>query len=1054
MNGFGSVLELSGLDGTNGFQINGQNRLDVFGWSVASAGDVNGDGFDDVIIGAYLTSIAEGSAGATYVVFGKAGGFEPELNLTSLDGTNGFKISGEFAFDYSGRSVASAGDVNGDGFDDLIVGAPGADPYDTLSTAQGAKQGESYVIFGRTSGFAADLNVSTLDGTNGLRINGGGVFDQSGWSVASAGDLNDDGFDDVIIGAPFASPNGNAYSGVTYVVFGKAGGFESDLDLATLNGMNGFRITGGLAQDRSGWSVASAGDVNGDGFDDLIIGVPYADPNGNLSGAGYVVFGKAGGFEPELKLATLDGISGFQISGGAEGDFSGVSVSSAGDVNGDGFDDLIVGAPTAAPNGSYSGAGYVIFGKSGGFVPELNLSMLDGTDGFRVNASGFKERFGNSVASAGDVNGDGFDDLIVGAPWTDTNGNYSGAAYVIFGRSGGFGATLDVSTLDGTNGFQIFGEFEGSWFGWSVASAGDVNGDGFDDLIIGAPIMTINGLVPGAAYVLFGKASDGSVVLTGTEGADLLIGGAFNDTLSGLGGSDTLNGLGGNDRLDGGAGDDTLTGGAGDDIYLVDALGDVVTEALNEGSDTVQAGVTYALGANLEHLVLTGSAAINGTGNAFANRLTGNAGANRLDGGAGDDTLTGGAGNDIYVVDVAGDVVTEAAGEGTDTVQSTVSYSLGLNVENLTLTGTAAINGTGNAGANVLTGNAGANALSGGAGNDTLNGGAGADSLEGGAGDDIYIVDAAGDVVTEAAGEGTDTVQSAVTYTLGTNAENLTLTGSAAISGTGNALANVLTGNAGTNLLDGGAGNDTLIGGAGNDIYVVDAVGDVVTEAAGAGTDTVQSSVTYTLGANLENLTLTGTAAINGTGNAVANRLSGNAAVNTLDGGAGNDWLSSGDGNDSLIGGLGDDQLTGDAGDDTLDGGAGADRLTGGTGRDSYLFGAGDGIDTVYDGGTDGAVDTVQFRAGVGLGSLTISRADSGRDLVVALGTTNRIVLDDRLVDVNGGADRLRFADGRSLSVEALVQAMAAFGTPAAGELSLARADVQQYLTPLLASGA
>ncbi|MCA3457304.1 MAG: calcium-binding protein, partial [Rhodobacter sp.] len=240
----------------------------------------------------------------------------------------------------------------------------------------------------------------------------------------------------------------------------------------------------------------------------------------------------------------------------------------------------------------------------------------------------------------------------------------------------------------------------------------------------------------------------------------------------------------------------------------------------------------------------------------------------------------------------------------------------------------------------------------------------------------------------------------------------------------------------GNDTLDGGTGADALSGGAGDDTYVVDATGDTITEAANEGTDTVQSSVTLTLGTNLENLTLTGTTAINGTGNTGANTLTGNAAANQLSGGAGNDTLSGG------------------AGNDTLDGGAGADALSGGAGSDSYLFGTGDGIDTVNDGGTDSAIDTVQFRTGVGLGNLTISRADSGRDLVVALGTADRIILDNRLVDVNGGADRLRFADGKSLTVEVLVQAMAAFGTPAAGELSLARADVQQYLTPLLASGA
>jgi Ca2+-binding RTX toxin-like protein len=190
------------------------------------------------------------------------------------------------------------------------------------------------------------------------------------------------------------------------------------------------------------------------------------------------------------------------------------------------------------------------------------------------------------------------------------------------------------------------------------------------------------------------------------------------------------------------------------------------------------------------------------------------------------------------------------------------------------------------------------------------------------------------------------------------------------------------------------------------------------------------------------------------TGLAGNDTLHGNSGNDRLDGGEGNDQLFGGEGADSLTGGLGDDWLYGDVGTDTLEGGAGADHLFGGAGQDSYLYGIGDGIDTIHDGGSDGAIDTVQFRSGIGLGNLTISRADSGRDLVVALGTTDRIVLDDRLVNVNGGADRLRFADGKSLSVEALVQAMAAFGTPAAGELSLARADVQQYLTPLLASGA
>ncbi len=251
-----------------------------------------------------------------------------------------------------------------------------------------------------------------------------------------------------------------------------------------------------------------------------------------------------------------------------------------------------------------------------------------------------------------------------------------------------------------------------------------------------------------------------------------------------------------------------------------------------------------------------------------------------LSGGAGNDSMAGGAGNDTYVVDSAGDVVTEAAGLGTDLVQSSVSYTLGDNVENLTLTGTGNIDGTGNALANALTGNAG---------NNILDGGAGTDTMVGGAGDDTYVVDATTDVVTEAASQGTDTVQSSVTYTLGTNVENLTLTGTGNINATGNTLNNTLTGNAGNNVLSGGTGNDTMAGGAGDDTYVVDAAGDVVTEVAGEGTDLVQSAVTYTLGAEVENLTLTGTGNINATGNTLTNTLTGNTGANILDGGAGDD---------------------------------------------------------------------------------------------------------------------------------------------------------------------
>lgn len=339
---------------------------------------------------------------------------------------------------------------------------------------------------------------------------------------------------------------------------------------------------------------------------------------------------------------------------------------------------------------------------------------------------------------------------------------------------------------------------------------------------------------------LTGTAIAGS----GNTLANTLTGNAANNTLSGSSGNDTLRGLEGNDALNGDTGADTMVGGVGDDTYTVDNTGDVVTEIANEGIDTLLSSITRTLAAEVENLTLTGTSAINGTGNSLDNVITGNSGNNTLNGGTGSDTLRGGTGNDTYVVDVSTDVVTENTNEGTDTVQTGITYTLGANVENLTLTGSAIINGTGNSANNVLTGNSAANTLTGGAGNDTLDGGAGSDTMLGGLGNDTYVVASAGDITTENAGEGTDTVRSSVTRTLGTNLENLVLTGTSAINGTGNTANNVLTGNAanntltgndGADTLDGAAGTDTLNGGTGNDTYLFNR---------GYGTDTISENDT------------------------------------------------------------------------------------------------------------------------------------------------------------------------------------------------------------------
>lgn len=304
------------------------------------------------------------------------------------------------------------------------------------------------------------------------------------------------------------------------------------------------------------------------------------------------------------------------------------------------------------------------------------------------------------------------------------------------------------------------------------------------------------------------------------------------------------------------------------------------------------------------------------TGGAGADQIAGGNGNDTLDGGLGADSMTGGTGNDTYKVDTAADAVSEAAGGGIDTVVSSITYTLGTDVENLTLTGALSLNGTGNAGANTLTGNTGDN---------VLNGGLGTDTMLGGMGNDTYVVDASSDVVTEGLSAGLDTVIAGVSYALGTNLENLALSGSGNINATGNGGQNQLTGNAGDNVLDGGLGTDTMAGGQGNDTYFLDSAADVVIEALNAGFDTVVTSLSYTLGANIENLTLTGLATRTGTGNGLDNVLINAGSSSILNGLDGNDSLQGGTANDTLSGGNGNDGLTGGLGNNTLTGGAGAD---------------------------------------------------------------------------------------------------------------------------------
>jgi len=1025
--GAGTDLVMSSVDYVLGADL---ENLTLIGGSVISA---TGNAGDNSLVGNATTNYLDGMGGIDTLAGGQGSDFYTVDSTTDVlienagEGTDTVKTTVSFVLgnNFENLTLLGVGAINGTGnsvanvlvgnvADNVLDGGAGAD------NMAGGLGNDTYVVdaagdfLTENAGAGTDLVQSSINWTLGLN------------------------FENLALTGTAANGTGNAAANV---IMGNASNNRLD------GGAGADTLTGGLGNDTYVIDVLSdvVTEVAGGGIDTVETALTYTlgvelenlllTGSGNVNGIGNST---ANALTGNVGNNVLDGGAGADtLSGGAGNDT--YVIDDAGD--------LVIESAGAGTDVAQASVSYTLTSN----VENVTLTGVAATDAT-----------GNTLANV--LTGNAGDNVLDGGTGIDTMvGGMGNDTYV----ADSAGDVITEAASAGTDTVQTV-------LSWTLSA-------NVENLV-----LTGSGSVDGTGNTLANSitGNSGANRIDGGSGADMMTGGAGNDTyvvdnvadtiievsgggsdsvessiawtlgaelerltltgtgnLNGVGNAlaNTLNGNAGSNRLDGGAGIDTMTGGAGNDTYVVDTIGDSAVEVAAGGTDTVESSIAWTLGTELENLLLTGIAAVNGTGNGLANLLTGNAGDNVLNGGAGIDTMVGGLGNDTYVVDVLGDVTTEAASAGTDAVQSAITWTLGANIENLLITGTAAADGTGNSSANLITGNSGAN---------RIDGATGADTMVGGAGNDTYVVDNALDLTTELASGGTDSVESSITWTLSTDTENLTLTGTAAINGTGNTVANILLGNAGANRLDGGTGADAMTGGAGNDIYVVDNAGDTTVEVVAGGTDSVESSVTWTLAAETENLTLTGTTAINGTGNAANNVLLGNVGNNRLDGGGGIDTMTGGAGNDTyVVDTVGDSAvevaaagtdtvessiswtlgtelenllltgattinatgnalanvLTGNSSDNILSGGAGIDTMVGGLGNDTYVVD--DALDVVTEASSAGT-DTIQTAIGYALGANLENLTLTGSSAVNGTGNTlsNVITGNSAANTLTGGA--------------------------------------------------
>jgi gliding motility-associated-like protein len=463
------------LNGANGFKIIGENGTINTGYSVSKAGDVNGDGISDFIISAMGDSFSWSGAfrnlneyinSKIYVVFGTSTGFPPIVDLRYLDGTNGFKIIDDIdvtSRNDTGRKVSGAGDINGDGIDDFMISAP---------TRSGAyyNVGAVYVIFGKSGGAAAEMLLSSLNGSNGFTFLGTDYYQIAGYSIDHIGDFNNDGFDDIALAGTGNVPK-------VYVIYGKSGSFPALISGADINGINGCLITNASATDKVGRSVTGLGDVNGDGIPDIAVS---SDEGVKM----FVIYGRSG-FPGTFNVDDLNGSNGFVVTHSSESLQYGY-ISKAGDLNNDGFKDIAIKG------------NFILFGSSS-FPSSVDLNDLNGSNGFKITGGSLSDDFGG----IGDFNNDGFDDYIFKTEWSNS------AVYLLYGKDI-WSDNFDIATLVPKDGLKInLGSFP---YQSDSGFAGDINNDGFDDIIFGinksySPFESVKiNEDPGKAYVMYGKA--------------------------------------------------------------------------------------------------------------------------------------------------------------------------------------------------------------------------------------------------------------------------------------------------------------------------------------------------------------------------------------------------------------------------------------------------------------------------------------------------------------------------------------------------------------------